>query len=242
MKTKNIVISLISISVLSLIIGVIWFNTYYAVIDGKIYKNNIKYLRIFSLDDSEIKEINKCSKIEEMFLSRASENSVSKFINFANLNILTISRSDISSVDCKKISSFNGLKKLSASYDAKINFEGFNNKSVSSIELILSDAKNLKSLSECVSLKSLILLFSTVSNNHIVIEDGKYIMKDSSVFASLDNITFLDVTVDKIEDISGIIEMDSLNKFCVMKDSLSETDKKLLEDKGISVVYCDENE
>lgn len=237
MKSKKIIsISVIAVVVFSLIIGAIYFDAHYAVIDKKIYKNDIKYLRIFSLDDSEIKEINKCSKIEEMFLSRASENSVSKFINFANLNILTISRSDISSVDCKKISSFNGLKKLSASYDAKINFEGLNNKTVSSIELILSDAKNLESLSKCASLKSLILLYSTVSDNHIVIEDRKYIMKDSSVFASFDNLTFLDVTVDKIEDISGIIEMDSLNKFCVMEDSLSETDKKLLEDKGISVI------
>lgn len=235
---KSIIISVVVIVVFSLIIGAIYFDTHYAVIDSKIYKNNVKYLRVFSLDDSRVREINKCSEIEEMFLSRASEDAISKFINFTNLNILTVSRSNLNNNDCKKISSFNNLKMLSASYDVNINFEGFNNKTVSSIEINLSNIKNLKSLSECQSLEWLGIVKSTVSDNCIVIENGKYVMKDSLAFSSLNNLTFLAITVDNIRDISGILEMDSLETFCVKRDSISEEDVKSLENKGITVTYC----
>lgn len=236
MKSKKfIIISAIAVVVFSLIIGAIYFDAHYAVIDKKIYKNDIKYLHILSLDASEIKEVNKCTEIEEMFLAESGDDLVSKFRNFKNLNTLHLVCSIISSLDFEKISVFNNLKKVT-SYMSNIDFNGFCNKNVMSILLYESIIQNLESLVECKSLKSLTIWDSAVSDNSIIIEDRKYIMKDSSVFASLDNLTFLAVIVDKIEDISGIIEMDSLNKFCVMEDSLSETDKKLLEDKGISVI------
>lgn len=67
-------------------------------------------------------------------------------------------------------------------------------------------------------------------------EDNKYIMKDSLVFASFDYVEELRIFVDKIEDISGILEMDSLKVFEIDKGTISEDDKKLLEDKGISLL------
>jgi len=77
---------------------------------------------------------------------------------------------------------------------------------------------------------------SIVFDNCIVAEDNEYVMKDSSIFESFDYIEELRIFVDKIEDISGILEMDSLKKFEVDKGTISEDDKKLLEDKGISVI------
>jgi len=78
---------------------------------------------------------------------------------------------------------------------------------------------------------------TTVSDNFIVKEDYKYVMKDSSVFTSFDYIKELVISdINEIEDISGILEMDSLKMFKITEGALSEDNKKLLEDKGISVI------
>lgn len=239
MKSKKFIsISVIAIVVISLVIGAIYFATHYAIIDRKIYKTDIKdihvHLNVNDADDN-IREINKCSEIEKLFITRAYENSVSKLKNFHNLNDLTISFSEISSLDSEKISYFDNLRNLCI-YITTIDFKGFNNDTVSSIISISSKIANLEALSECQSLKSLTISHSTVSDNYIVMEDNKYIMKDSSVFASFDYVEELRIFVDKIEDISGILEMDSLKVFEIDKGTISEDDKKLLEDKGISVV------
>ena len=238
---KNIIIYIIVITVFILILGVVYFITHYAVIDNKIYKNDIKYLRVYSLDDYEIKEINKCTKIKEIFLSRASENSVSKLRNFHNLTDLTVTRSIISSLDSEKINAFHNLKKLYTNMNV-MDLKGFNSNTISYISLSFSEIKNLESLSECPMLKHLTIFNSIISDNYIVKEDNKYIIKDSSIFKSFDYIEELWISVDKIKDISGILEMDSLKEFKVDKGTLSEDDKKLLEDKGISVIYYDKNE
>ena len=238
---KNIIIYIIVITVFILILGVVYFITHYAVIDNKIHKNDIKYLRVYSLDDYEIKEINKCTKIKEIFLSRASENSVSKLRNFHNLTDLTVTRSRISSLDSEKISAFLNLKKLYTNMNV-MDLKGFNSNTISYISLSFSEIKNLESLSECPMLKHLTIFNSIISDNYIVKEDNKYIIKDSSIFKSFDYIEELWISVDKIKDISGILEMDSLKEFKVDKGTLSEEDKKLLEDKGISVIYYDKNE
>ncbi|MDE6424814.1 MAG: hypothetical protein K2K89_01560, partial [Ruminococcus sp.] len=105
--------------------------------------------------------------------------------------------------------------------------------------LIESKIINLKCLSKCLSLEKLLIADSTLSDNSIIIENGIYILKDSSIFALLDNISYLTIHIDEIQDISGILEMDSLETFCVNRDSISEEYVKLLEDKGITVTYTE---
>lgn len=68
MKSKKFTsILVIAVVLLSLVIGAIYFTTHYAIIDRKIYKTDIKNINIFSLNTIDIKEVNKCTKIEKMF-------------------------------------------------------------------------------------------------------------------------------------------------------------------------------
>lgn len=233
-------ITIISV-IFVLIVGYTYFKTHYAVIDNEIYKTDITYLHIFSLDDSEIKEINKCTEIEKMFVSKAVENSVSGFTDFHNLNDLTLLNCEISGNDTEKISKFDNLNTF-CTLMTDIDLQGFNNNMVFDIVFFYSKIKNFKALSECSSLKKLAVYHSEIADNCIVTEDGKYIMKDSSVFKNFDYTEELRIFVNKIEDISGILEMDSLNVFEVYKGTVSEDNVKLLEDNGISVVYNDTNE
>lgn len=231
MKSKKFTI--IFVCIFSLIFGAIFFDTHYAVIDKKIYKNDITEIHP-SLNITSIREINKCTEIEKMYLSCASENSVSKFKNFHNLKHFAILFSEASSSDLEKVSTFDNLEKLNT-YSSDVDFKGFNNDSVSCIGMGYGKIKNLNVLSECQSLKS-ITIFYTLYDNYIVYENKEYVMKDSSFLTSFDSVEELRIFEDKIEDISGILEMDSLKVLEVNKGILSEDDKKLLEDKGVSVI------
>lgn len=238
MKLKRFINIITFVIILSLII----FNINYVNIDGKYYNKDTKEISVHSFNDNDIRKINRCTKIETIYIVGASKNSVSKFSNFHNLSDLIIMRSNISSLDSEKISTFQNLKDLFITYYTTIDFKGFKNNTISSIKLFLSEITNLESLSKSSMLKHLSIFNSIISDNYIIKEDNKYIMKDSSVFASFDYIEELWISVDKIEDISGILEMDSLKEFKIDKGTLSEEDKKLLEDKGISVIYYDKNE
>lgn len=224
MKSKKFII--IFVCIFSLIFGAICFDTHYAVIDKKIYKNDIKKIDP-SLDITSVREINKCTEVEQIWLTRASENTISKFRNFHNLNDLMIMSSDISSADCEKISKFDNLKELTV-FRTDIDFKGFNSDSVTSIVFIMSIVKNFEELAECKSLKHIVIGDLAISDNDIT--------KDSSIFASFDYVEELHLNTGKIEDVSGFLEMDSLKVLEVDKGAVSEDDKKLLEDKGISVI------
>ena len=226
------------IFIVIVLLSVIYFITNYAVIDRKIYSANVESLYVLSLDDSEIKEINKCTKITKIFLAEATPNQISRFRNFRYLNDIYLVNSITNNLDSKKIGSFNNLKSLNA-FESGIDFNELYSKTISSVSLYASNAENLDTLSKCESLRRLNIYNSMVSGDCIVEENRKYIMKDSSIFSSLGNITDLMINVDEIQDISGILEMDSLKTFCVNKDSISEEHVKLLEDKGITVTYTE---
>ncbi len=233
MKSKKFIIIFVCI----LILGAIFFDTHYVVINKEIYKNDIKKISVYSLNDSDIKNINKCTEIEKMVLADVSENSFTKFKNFPNLNYLMIMSSELSSVDSEKISTFDNLKNWIID-SSTVDFKGFNNDSVSCIIVGWSKIKNLNALSECQSLKS-ITIGSVLYDNYIVFENKEYVMKDSSFLTSFDCVEELRIFEDKIEDISGILEMDSLKVLEIDKGTISEDDRKLLEDKGISIIEHD---
>ncbi|MCM1313860.1 MAG: hypothetical protein NC205_04330 [Prevotella sp.] len=238
MKFREIKISHVkAVIILILILGNIYYNTHYAKIDSRTFKTDVKEIHFVDLDNNKnIRQLNKCREIEELFITGTNEKSFSKLRNFHNLSDLIIGHCEISSSDCEKISQFDNLRELDTCSDTVIDFKGFNSDIVSCIRFLESKVINFKSLSECKSLKSITIGFATVCDNCIVVEDNKYVMKDSSVFASFDYVEELRIFVDKIEDISGIIEMDSLKVLEVDKGTLSEDDKRLLEDKGISVI------
>lgn len=240
MKSKKItVISAIAVVlvVVGLIVRSIYLDTHYVKIYNKTYETDVKDIGVVSLDKNDhIRQINKCTALELLEITDTSENKISELKNFNSLNTLMIDTSEVSSTDCEKISNFNNLENLFIYLRSVVDFKGFNNNNVSHISVIYnSSAVNIASLSECPSLKKLSIWDSTV-DNCVVIEDGGYTMKDSSVFASFDSVEELIILVNKIEDISGILEMDSLKTLKINKGTLSDGDKKLLEEKGVSVV------
>ncbi|MBD5160232.1 MAG: hypothetical protein HDT23_08345 [Ruminococcus sp.] len=249
MKAKDFILfSAVNLVIVCLIAGFIYFDTHYAVINKKVYRNDIKTIRGTNLTkkdrtdyfidfrSTDVREVNKCTELEEMQLEYAEENTISQLNDFPDMKYLEIFLSYIGSADIEKINSFN-IEELYIHDYTDVDFTGFNSDTISAIELYFSDIKNFEKLAECKSLKDLSIVHSTISD--YIIEEGfrNYVLKDSSIFADFDYIEDLWLSVDSIEDISGILEMDSLKTLTVNKESVSEADVKLLEDKGVTVTY-----
>ncbi|MDE6835078.1 MAG: hypothetical protein K2J39_12660, partial [Ruminococcus sp.] len=226
--------------------GFIYFDTHYAVINKKVYRNDIKTIRGTNLtkkddvdyfiecDITDIREVNKCTELEEMQLEYTKENTISKLNDFPNMKYLEIFLSYIGSADIEKINSFNNVEELYIHDCFDVDFTGFNSDTISKITLFSKDIKNLKPLAECKSLKKLSIIGSTISDYIIDASFHEYVLKDSSIFADFDYIEELYFYLDSIEDISGLLEMDSL-KVLKVEGDISDNNIKLLEDKGISV-------
>lgn len=234
MKTKKVIVAIIVAFIsLGIVSGTFYLRKTYAKIDGRICKTDIKEISP-NLQYTKIKEINKCTEIEKMYLTSAYENAISSFTDFKKLSILLLSCSSVNSSDSRKMSTFSNLKELDI-YITAIDFEGFNNGNISYLYTLLSEAKSFDSLAKCSSLKS-IVIFDSVIDDSIIKSDGRFVMKDSGFLSTFDKITELKIDVDSIEDVLGICEMESLKTFTVSEGTISESDRKLLEEKGITVI------
>ena len=232
MKKKSFAAIIASLIILCIASGAIYLRKTYVKIDGHIYKTDVKEISP-DLKFTKIREINKCTEVEKMYLSFAYENDISSLADFKKLSFLSLSLSSVTSYDSKKLSTFSSLQKLYI-YSTDIDLEGFDNSNLSCVKILNSDVKNFDSLAGCLSLRS-ISLSDTVVDDNIINSDGSYVMKDSRFLSSFDNVTELAIYVDSIEDVSGICEMDSLKSLTVSEGSISDEAIHQLDEKGIKV-------
>ena len=232
MKKKSFATIIASLIILCIASGAVYLRKTYVKIDGRIYKTDVKEISP-NLRYTNIKEINRCIEVEDLMLTSANENDISSLADFKKLSILTLSLSNVNSLDSKKISTFSNLQEL-YTYRTDIDLEGFNNSNLSNANFIFSRVKNFDSLAGCLSLRD-ISLGQTVVDDSIIISDDKFTMKDSRFLSSFDNVTDLAIYVDSIEDVSGICEMDSLKSLTVSEGSISDEAIDQLDEKGIKV-------
>ena len=145
-KLKIIGIAVMTVVIVCLIAGFIYFDKHYAVINKKIYRNDIKTIRGTNLtkkDDidywidfrsTDIREVNKCTELEEMQLEQTKENTISQLNDFPNVKYLDIFLSYIGSADIEKINSFN-VEELFINSCHDVDFTGFNRDTISYINL-----------------------------------------------------------------------------------------------------------
>lgn len=233
MKKKSFAAIIAALILLCSASGAVYLRKTYVKINGKIYKTNIQEISP-NLRFTNIKEINRCTEVEDLILTSAKENDISSFADFKKLSSLLLSFSRVNSSDSKKMSTFSNLQELHICR-TDIDLEGFNNSNLSYINILFSDVKNFDSLAGCLSLRN-ISLGQTVFDDNIIFSDDKYTMKDSRFLSSFDNVTDLAIYVDSIEDVSGICEMDSLKSLTVSEGSISDEAINQLEEKGIKVV------
>lgn len=237
-KKKYIIFILFVLINSILAFRLIYINSTCVKLNDVIHKRDIRSVTLYSADDDDINNINKCNKLEQLSLSRINENQLAGIKKSNSIKELFVYYSTLHSIGIRNINSFNNLQTLTI-IGSDIDFKYFNNKIVSAVNLYDCVIKSLNSLEKCNSLTNVGIMAPIVADEYIVNENSEYVLKDSSIFTSWNTVQVLGLSIDKIEDISGILEMDSLNEFKVNKNSISEEDVKSLENKGVTVTYCD---
>lgn len=169
MKKKSFAAIIASLIILCIASGAIYLRKTYVKIDGHIYKTDVKEISP-NLRYTNIKEINRCTEVEDLILTSAHENDISSLADFKKLSRMTLILSSVNSFDSIKMSTFSNLQGL-YTYRTDIDLEGFNNSNLSYVNTLFSDLKNFDSLAGCLSLSS-ISLSDTVVDDNIINPDG----------------------------------------------------------------------
>ena len=98
---KTLLTIIAALILLCIASGAVYLRKNYVKIEGRICKSDIKKISP-DLRFTKIKEINRCTDVEEMLLSLAYENAISSFADFKKLSVLSLSFSRLNSSDSKK--------------------------------------------------------------------------------------------------------------------------------------------
>ena len=121
--------------------------------------------------------------------------------------------------DTSFINTMSNLKLIHC-FESDIDFNRVSSKHINTIQLISCNIKNLYMLKNCSSLTKLEIYKGSYEG--MTRSKGNYVLQDSSVFSELDTILELDIKDVKIEDIKGFLDMESLKKIYVSKESMTK--------------------
>ena len=227
------------------IIGGIIFRTQHVFLRNTVYKKDVKELSL-NYQGVDVDELNKCSELESLKIWGVNDDFLTEIKTFQHLKSLYIIDCNIFDEGISKVNMFPNLNYIFI-LNSRIDFGKIQNDSITETALLNSEISNLTGLANCRSLKCL-WITSTAIDDKIVVTEGthilnqKYCLKDSSDFSCLDNIIDLTVCKIDIEDISGFMEMDSLETLTVSEECISEDNIKTLENNGITVIKKDTQE
>ena len=243
MKKHLKVILCFVITAIIIIGAILFFRHNYVNLEGEFVKRDIEEITV-DLEDINVNELNRCSEIRDMIVSRSADDSFAHLKVFKHLERMLVfySLDEYSSDFIDKINKQPNLKTLDFVF-SKVDLNGINNSSVETMILSSTFVKNLQSVADCGTLKYLSL--DSVKVDGCIIaekntsddkESYNYYLRDSSVFSTLDNIEELSFYNIYIEDISGFADMDSLKSITISEGFISDETIKALEENGIDVI------
>ena len=242
MKKHLKVILCFVITAIIIIGAILFFRDKYVYLEN-IVDREIEEITV-DLEDINVNELNRCSEIRDMIVSRSADDSFAHLKVFKHLERMLVfySLDEYSSDFIDKINKQPNLKTLDFVF-SKVDLNGINNSSVETMILSSTFVKNLQSVADCGTLKYLSL--DSVKVDGCIIaekntsddkESYNYYLRDSSVFSTLDNIEELSFYNIYIEDISGFADMDSLKSITISESFISDETIKALEENGIDVI------
>ena len=240
---KKVILRIVgALLVLAVAAGVI-FRVNFVYIDGEIHNRNETDLYFIYMPVTRISELNRCKNVEYLHVININNKQIEKMRVFEELKYLRLRNQllDINAPEIEKINQFPKLIWLDLlCYNADLS--SLKNDSITHIELeggkFTFDDKGF--LSGCPDLESLRIQNSTINDFITSIWDNEYnkasyTLEDSSFLSDLDKVKTLVLDTMIVEDISGILEMDSLEELSLIQCTIPEEFKKALEDKGINV-------
>ncbi|MBQ9894388.1 MAG: hypothetical protein IJM38_03265 [Ruminococcus sp.] len=225
------------IALIAIIAAVVGFNIYRTIdkvkLEGRYYPKDSKSLNIDAKSkDFSTKKLNKFTELERLSISKVNDDILEDFGDFKELSSLTFFYAKLYKA-APKLNSYEKLEEVSF-FNSEVDLQGVYISELKDIVFDKCDVKNFSALKECAKLDH-IQLSGTTADGYIVHEDHEYVLKDSSVFADLDTVTNINLEHIVLEDISGILEMDSLKTVVVGMDEVPDETVDKLTSHGIEV-------
>lgn len=242
---KKFIVILSVLAVIAGVVGCIVFKTQYVFLKDTVYKKDVKELAL-NYQNIDVDELNKCSELEFLRIWGIDDAFLTEMKIFQHLEHFYIFDSNINDEGILKINTFPNLNDMFI-MNSRTDISKIQNDSVTEIRIVRSEITGITGLANCHSLTYL-CLGEIVMDDKIVVTEGtnilnqKYCLKDSLDFSYLDNIRTLNIYCIDIEDISGFMEMDSLETLTVSQGYISEENIKTLENNGITVIKEDKEE
>ena len=131
--------------------------------------------------------------------------------------------------------------------ESRLNFDGFGSDSVTDLSIWSSYIKNFGKIGSFPRLERLELFNCSVSDTEeysslSMLGETDWRLTDSSALAGLDSVRSLSISRIKVTDISGILDMESLEELKTYSSCFCAEDIASLRNAGINVILSDEHE
>ena len=241
---KKVLLGIVGTLLVLVITAGLIFRANFVYIDGEINNRDEKDLYFVYMPATRISELNRCKNVEYLHVININSEQIEKMRVFEDLKYLRLRNQllDLNAPEFEKINQFPKLVWLDL-LCYNVDLSSLKNDSITHIEFeggkYTFDDKGF--LSGCPNLESLRIQNSTIKGfiTSIWNEDynnASYTLEDSSFLSDLDKVKTLVLDTMIVEDISGILEMDSLEELSLIQCTIPEEFKKALEDKGIDVM------
>lgn len=233
MKKYKMQIGLSIILALLFISAMVFFNNF-VVINGEVYDKNAREVNVDLLlkKNPSLKNISYFNNLESLGVFSVDSETLEGMPYIETIGSLAIYCSDIS--NAKGVNIQRGIKNLHL-FETQINVEGIVLDQVTSLDLISCKIENFHKLNALPSLINLQIYQGEFEG--VIFNEGEYILENSTVFEDFDTIKYFELKGFKINDISGFINMDSLECLYIDKDSLDKSQIEQLKNNKIKISF-----
>lgn len=203
-------------------------------IDG-FCRSDVKELYYIDMTRTRTGELNRCRELESFALYGADDSNLSALRTYDQLDrVLLCGFSQYSTGMTDFVSRQPKLTNLNMNSPV-MDLSGIRSDSLEKVYLTGGELVHPEALADCPHLSTLYLENVTCGEQIVAGEETDGIMQDSTFLSGLDSVTHLKLQDIAVSDLTGITEMDALEMLSVSENCLSDENRKLLEDRGITV-------
>ena len=215
------------------------FRVNFVLLGDQICPKHTDEVHSVSFETTRMSELNRCQSLTSLGAAYATEESMGALEPLPKLESLFLSLSDLGAGSMQKLSDFPALGDI-LFMNCKLDVTGLNPPALYRLQVLGGELYHAETLGSCPQLR-LFTIESVVVDGAVTKENGVYALQDTGFLAALDQVTELWIYGYEIHDISGILEMDSLETLSINSSTLSVDDRNALERRGITVTERQED-
>ena len=243
-KIVKVIIAAVAIFIVSVLVIMFAFFPPFAYFDGEFNSTRDTEQLIIDVNPSNwaMYYLQFFRNLKDLHLSQPREQDLKYIPDTPTLTRLAFTFNEID--DMSAVRAFHNAEYLHF-LESHLNFADFSSDSISDLSIWSSYIKNFDNIGQFPNLERLELFNCSISNSDEyslkpMTGQTDWLIDDSSPLAGLDSVKTLVIERITVTDISGILDMESLEELQTYSSSFSAEDITALRDSGINVILKDE--